>query len=76
MEYQVEVHCAWWRSCYDGVVHAFPVLTPARLAHKHYRARCTHTAPPDPSGNHDGPPCPICVLLTGEGPPDQRWEPA
>ena len=53
----------WWRSSYDGVLHAFPVAPNTRLAHRHYRASCTHAAPPDLAGGEDGPRCELCLLI-------------
>ena len=56
----------WWRSCYDGVLHAFPVLPGARLAHRHYRASCTHAAPPDLAGGEGevaDERCALCLLI-------------
>lgn len=61
----------WWRSCYDGLLHAFPVAPGAALAHQHYRATCTHAAPPDLAGSAaraGDEHCSLCVLMTG-GPP-------
>jgi len=58
----------WWRSCYDGVLHAFPVVPDAPLLHQHYRASCAHAAPPDLNGNgevQDGPRCQLCLLIIG-----------
>ncbi|OLR94983.1 hypothetical protein [Actinokineospora bangkokensis] len=60
----------WWRSCYDGVLHAFPVLPGARLVHRHYRASCTHAAPPDLAGAENSEDyasadrrCSLCSLI-------------
>jgi hypothetical protein len=59
----------WWRSCYDGTLHAFPVVPDAPLLHQHYRASCAHAAPPDLAGaagtGADAPRCPLCLLITG-----------
>lgn len=56
----------WWRSCYDGVLHAFPVIPDAPLLHQHYHASCAHTAPPDLAGSTpEAPRCPLCVLIIG-----------
>jgi hypothetical protein len=58
----------WWRSCYDGVLHAFPVIPEAPLLHQHYRASCAHAAPPDLAGEvQDGPRCPLCLIITRAG---------
>ncbi|WP_436496034.1 hypothetical protein [Actinokineospora sp. HUAS TT18] len=61
------VRYLWWRSCYDGELHAFPVAPGARLAHQHYRASCTHAAPPDlATHDPDVPRCSLCVLIIGD----------
>ncbi|SDI91657.1 hypothetical protein SAMN05192558_102649 [Actinokineospora alba] len=61
---KMTVRYLWWRSCYDGELHAFPMAPGTRLAHQHYRASCTHAAPPDlePEGS-DGPRCELCVMI-------------
>jgi hypothetical protein len=57
----------WWRSCYDGVLHAFPVIPGSPLRHQHYRASCAHSAPPDLDGTgQDGPRCTLCLLILGQ----------
>ncbi|WP_424185250.1 hypothetical protein ACOBQX_25640 [Actinokineospora sp. G85] len=62
------VRYLWWRSCYDGVLHAFPVGRNDRLAHRHYRASCTHAAPPDLAGvDESGPRCTLCSLIISSG---------
>ncbi|MCP2267686.1 hypothetical protein LV75_000168 [Actinokineospora diospyrosa] len=62
----MSVRYLWWRSCYDGVLHAFPMAAGARLSHQHYRASCTHAAPPDlAGGGSDGPRCELCLLIIG-----------
>jgi hypothetical protein len=56
----------WWRSCYDGVLHAFAVARDAPLQHQHYRASCAHAAPPDLAGAPtDTPRCTLCLLILG-----------
>jgi len=63
----VSARYLWWRSCYDGVLHAFPVVADAPLLHRHYRASCAHTAPPDLGANgQDGPRCVLCLIIIGE----------
>ncbi|MBM7776250.1 hypothetical protein JOD54_006454 [Actinokineospora baliensis] len=65
----MSVRYLWWRSCYDGVLHAFPMAAGARLTHQHYRASCTHAAPPDLAGDTggaaQGPRCELCLLIIG-----------
>ncbi|CRK55900.1 hypothetical protein [Alloactinosynnema sp. L-07] len=61
------VRYLWWRSCYDGALHAFPVAPGARLAHQHYRASCTHAAPPDLAADEPAASrCELCLLIIGE----------
>jgi hypothetical protein len=56
----------WWRSCYDGVVHAFSIVPGTALQHQHYYATCAHAAPPDlASMMADEPRCPLCLLILG-----------
>lgn len=59
---KMTVRYLWWRSCYDGSLHAFPVAPGARLAHQHYRASCTHAAPPDLAAD-DSPRCELCLMI-------------
>ncbi len=64
---RVGVRYLWWRSSYDGVLHAFPLPRGARLAHQHYRASCAHAAPPDlDTSGAPAPRCELCLLILGE----------
>jgi hypothetical protein len=64
----VSARYLWWRSCYDGVLHAFPVIPDTPLLHQHYRASCAHAAPPDLAGVvQDGPRCALCLMIIGAG---------
>ncbi|RZS43632.1 hypothetical protein EV193_102613 [Herbihabitans rhizosphaerae] len=65
----VKIRYLWWQSCYDGLLHAFPMVVGAPLSHRHYRAKCTHAAPPDVTDPAPGTPrCELCVMMTSQAP--------